>query len=169
MDSHQLTKVMELDRLGNMYFKGVFPADELAKETVNQFPSGYIANTDPSHKPGEHWVAFYFDKRGKGEFFCSYGKPPETYNFQAWIERNATSWTYQKTRLQGDLSSVCGQYCLFFLLHRLRDISISGFFSRDKDLNDSWVNDFINKRFNLNSTVTDKEFLLKQIARSFMG
>ena len=169
MDSQQLTKVMELDRLGILYFKGVFPADKLLKQTVKQFPCGYIANTDPSHKPGVHWVAFYFDERGKGEFFCSYGEPPGTYNFEPWLERNATYWTYQKKRLQGDLSSVCGQYCLFFLLHRFRDISIDSFFTSDKDVNDSWVNEFISKRFNLDIEVMDRNFLLNQIARSFNG
>ena len=39
-----------------------------------------VANTDPSSKPGTHWVAFYFPSKGKGEFFDSYGHPPIYYN-----------------------------------------------------------------------------------------
>ncbi len=48
MDSLQLSNVMKSDRLGNLYFRGVFAADKLQQERVKQFPSGYIANTDPS-------------------------------------------------------------------------------------------------------------------------
>lgn len=158
-----------MDRMGSMYFHGVFAADELNKQTVNKFPSCYIANTDPSHKPGTHWVAVYFDEYGKAEFFCSYGKSPKNYNFDAWIEKQAKSWQYHQTKLQGDWSSVCGQYCLVYLLHRLRNISIKDFFSKDCDLNDSWVNDFISTRFNIDTSVSDDHFLLKQIARALTG
>ena len=159
---------MKADRLGELYFRGVFAADELKKQSVKQFPSGYIVNTDPSYKPGEHWVAFYFDGKGKGEFFCSYGEPPKRYNFETWLNKNATSWTFHKNRLQGDLSSVCGQYCLFFLLHRFKNIPINGFFGVDKDLNDSWVNKFIRKRFKMDTFVLDPEFLLNQIANALI-
>ena len=34
-------------------------------------------NTDPSHKPGMRWVAFYLVS--KGEFFDSYAYPPDHY------------------------------------------------------------------------------------------
>ena len=34
-------------------------------------------NTDPSHKPGMRWVAFYLVS--KGEFFDSYEYPPDHY------------------------------------------------------------------------------------------
>ena len=94
MDSQQLRDVMKIDRIGNKYFRGVFASDELKKQTVTKFPSGYIANTDPSQKPGVHWVSFYFDENGKAEFFCSYGYPPKNFNFESWIEKNSTSWTY---------------------------------------------------------------------------
>ena len=169
MDSQQLQTIMKTDRIGRFYFRGVFASDELKKQMVASYPSAYIVNTDPSYNPGEHWVAVYFNHLGRAKFFCSYGESPKTYDFEKWIQKNSTSWIYHKTRLQGDLSSVCGQYCLFFLLHRLREISIKDFFTQDIDLNDSLVNEFIRNRFDLDTKVLDVEFFLKQMAKSLMA
>ena len=168
MDSQQLRRIMKSERIGRLYFRGVFASNELKEQIVDKYPSAYIANTEPSHKSGEHWVAFYFDHSGKAEFYCSYGESPRSYDFDKWIQKNSTSWIYHKDRLQGDLSSVCGQYCLFFLLHRLRDISIKDVFTQDNDMNDSLVNEFIRNRFNLDTNVIDEEFLLKQIAKALI-
>ena len=38
-----------------------------------------ISNTDTSQGLGEHWVTFYFPKRGPFEFFDSSGHMPEDY------------------------------------------------------------------------------------------
>ena len=47
-------------------FKKVCALDQLEKPT---FPSAYVVNSDPSSEPGEHWVAFYFDKRRSRRIF----------------------------------------------------------------------------------------------------
>ena len=39
----------------------------------------FISNTDTSQGPGEHWVTFYFPKRGPFEFYDSLGHMPEYY------------------------------------------------------------------------------------------
>ena len=59
------------------------------------------------------WVAFYFPSREKGEFFDSYGHPPEYYgeSFKFYkIE------TMNKRKIQSSWSEVCGQYCIFLPL-----------------------------------------------------
>ena len=38
-----------------------------------------ISNTDTSQCSGEHWVTFYFPKRGPYQFFDSLGQMPEGY------------------------------------------------------------------------------------------
>jgi hypothetical protein len=35
-------------------------------------PKGFILNTDPSNKPGTHWIAMFLATDGKGEFWDSY-------------------------------------------------------------------------------------------------
>lgn len=172
MDSSQLRHIMKNDRLGRVYFKDVYAADHARNQVVNTYPSGCIINTDPSDKSGTHWVCFYVTgtaSNSLGEFFCSYGEPPESYNFKSWIENSVTSWTYNKKRLQGEASSVCGHYCLFYLLHRFRNVStrtIQDMFTRDFDLNDAWVNKFINDRFNIDTPIIDVDMIVKQISRA---
>lgn len=75
----------------------VFPGDKLP--TINTYPAGLIANTDPQDQPGMHWVAMYFDSPHESEFFDSYGFSPETYNMDAYILREATY--YNDKPLQG--------------------------------------------------------------------
>ena len=78
MNTLQLKRALEHNPSTKKIFGGVFAADELPK-TFDTFPYGFVANTDPSTEPGTHWVAFYFPSRDKGEFFDSYGYPPEHY------------------------------------------------------------------------------------------
>ena len=65
----------------------------------------------------------YFTSPEISEFFDSYGFPPEVYGMEGYILRNLT--TYNDLPLQGITSDVCGDYCLFYLLHR----------AKNKDLN----------------------------------
>ena len=82
MNTLELERALKHNTFTKKIFVGVFAADELP--TLNTFPSGFVANTDPSTEPGTHWVAFYFPSREKGEFFDSYGHPPEHYGFKSY-------------------------------------------------------------------------------------
>ena len=83
------------------------------------------ANTDPSTEPGTHWVAFYFPSEEKGESFDSYGQPPEQYRdlFRDFLE--PYEWQFNTRKLQSAWSDVCGQYCIFYLSHRARGLSMN--------------------------------------------
>ena len=166
MNSQQLRNIMKTDRLGQNYFCGVFASDELKKHKVTKYPSGYIVNTDPSHKSGSHWVAFYFDENKKGHFFCSYGNPPNDYKFDKWLSSNSKTWSFNEQKCQSNWSTVCGQYCVFYLLHSFRNISIDGIFTPNYDMNDSWVDDFIRKRFNVDIPTFDVNFVTLQIVKA---
>ena len=82
MNTVQLIYALQHDKITCKQFVGVFPSDRLPKK-MEHYPCGFIANTDPSAKPGTHWVAFYFPSKSEAEFFDSYGYPPEHYkNFK---------------------------------------------------------------------------------------
>ena len=83
MNTLQLERALKRNAYTKKIFDGVFPADEVP-EIIDTFPCGFVANTDPSTEPGMHWVAFYFPSREKGEFFDSYGNPPEYYGFKSY-------------------------------------------------------------------------------------
>ena len=55
-----------------------YPVTVCSADEVRRKPGHFIrSNTQPSHQPGEHWVAFRFSNKGPDEFFDSLGKPPD--------------------------------------------------------------------------------------------
>jgi hypothetical protein len=61
-------------------YLGALPADKLpSAEHLRRFSATavcLIANTDPSDRPGQHWVAYYLAPGGELEFFDSFGNDP---------------------------------------------------------------------------------------------
>lgn len=109
-------------------FLGVFPFDLFPLETfLETSPSRAmccIVNSDPSNKPGTHWIAFFMDKANQIrnnipilEFFDSYGLPPSAYSFKP-ISPTVCTVISNKYTLQSYSSNVCGHYCLMYLYLR---------------------------------------------------
>lgn len=102
-------------------FLGVFASDEIPRIVPHKIPQCFVANLDPSWKPGSHWVAFCIRKSKNIkvlEYFDSYGLFPP-------LELNKKEWKviYNKTRFQKLRSTVCGHYCVFFVRQRLTGTS----------------------------------------------
>lgn len=91
---------------------------------------GIVFNTDPSYKPGQHWICAFIDiKKREINFFDSYGKdgvyPKEV---QAFFDKIVSESKTLKmpfvikkntTRHQMD-NSECGVYCMYFISRRLQ-------------------------------------------------
>ena len=142
MNTLQILNVLKCDSFTKSVFTDVLPSDRLPNQ-IQKRPRGFILNVDTSNAPGTHWISIYITADGKGEFFYSYGEPPEFYS------RNFSSkFTWNEKASQSQWSRVCGQYCLFYALHRSRNIPMStivNMFTQYKDWNDSLVRDFIRK------------------------
>jgi len=69
MNSIEVENLLLSDVYSSMDFHGVYPRDRLPR-TVD-YPSSYVLNTDTSKRPGEHWVAVYFDSLRRGSYFDS--------------------------------------------------------------------------------------------------
>ena len=114
MNSFEIEKTVARDKCLSKHFVGVFPSDRLP--VISTKPACFIANIDPSNKPGQHWVSMFFDK--ETEYFDSYGLEPEgsfaTYK-PAVINRYC---------LQDIGSTVCGEYCIYYLAKRVRGLSL---------------------------------------------
>ena len=131
------------------YVLGVFAADELPLNLT--FPCAFIANTESSSLKGSHWCVFFFPNSNTVEYFDSYGKPIDYYNdcFPKYVSNFSTIIINLK-QLQSFNSSVCGMYCLFFILHRLNGVSfnnIINIFSANTSYNDEFVYNFISPMF----------------------
>ena len=147
MNSLQLERALERNPFTKKTFRGVFAADELPD--LDTFPCGFVANTDPRTEPGTHWVAFYFPSRDKGEFFDSYGYPPEYYG-EGFTVYDVE--TINSHKLQSSWSEVCGHYCIFYLYYRSRRHSMSkivNMFSSNTTINDCKVSCYVKKHFNV--------------------
>lgn len=92
---------------------GVFPADKIPK--VWPKPIAIVANTDGSKKPGQHWVAIYVGRDGRGWYFDSYGLPPIIPQHLSRLRENCKFFRCNTRQLQDANSTVCGQYCIVFL------------------------------------------------------
>ena len=168
MNTNQLKEAVRQDKSAKQQFRGVFPSDLLPKE-VTIYPSAYIANVDPSSKAGSHWVAFYFTKDKKGEFFDSYGQSPELYTdiFKDFLQDNSQEWTFNRRELQSMNSRVCGQYCVFYVILRCRGNSMEAVvrrFSNKKQLNDGFVDAFVNKYFPFSLAEDSRVIRPKQVS-----
>ena len=56
MNTKQLYNALTLNAYTNKYFDGIDSIDTL--KNINEKPELIICNTDPSDKPGKHWVLF---------------------------------------------------------------------------------------------------------------
>jgi hypothetical protein len=111
------------------------------------YPSAFVVNTDHSKGPGEHWLAVYFDAGGTAEFFDSYGNPPEMYGMLNFLMDNSeTRYVQNRKRLQSSVTSVCGAYCVYFIM--MKSTGVKEWllpFGKDLILNDCIVMDFAHR------------------------
>lgn len=105
---------------------GCYAIDELPEKVVR--PCLIIANTDASNLPGQHWTGFYFKSGSdRAEFFDSFGRKPTQKEFKKFIDNNSKSFIYNSKKIQGNYSTVCGNYCILFLFFRSRNLSMAKF------------------------------------------
>ena len=127
-------------------------------------------NTDPASKPGSHWVALYVDSYRRGEYFDSYGMPPKIPALLAFLKRNCDTWQYNERRVQGLFSSVCGQFCVYFLLNRAGGTPMEEILARfspeDFEENDFLVTEWVNDNFELNTETYNIGFLVNQVCHA---
>ena len=117
MDTFTIKKLLKTYKC----FKGVFPSDQLPYECP--LPLNIIVNTDPSTKPGQHWVAISITSTGKGYYFDSFGLSPLVDNIFKFINTKAhNGWTHNKFQIQNIRSSTCGNYCVFFIIIRCNEL-----------------------------------------------
>ena len=144
MNTSQLQCIISCDDVLRERVLGVFAADRLPK-TIPTLPCGFIANTDISSKPGQHWLAFFIRDNNVVECFDSYGQNPGVYNglFTSWIHGHAKTVLVNGQHLQSNYSNVCGLYAVYFLRHRLlgegMNQILNTFNITDMEANDSYI------------------------------
>lgn len=149
MDTLEIMRALNA-QIKNIYFLGVFACNKLPR-FITKRPSCLIVNTDPSHKPGTHWVAIYIPYHGNCEYFDSFGFKPQNLFILNFLLRHTSSYKYNGTQLQSVLSDLCGNYCCEYLLHRSRGKTMSNFIqmfnTNDTLSNDTKLHKMYNQHF----------------------
>jgi hypothetical protein len=125
LTAYEICGWLEKNTVTRDRFKGVYTADEIPLLSTEE--SFFIANTHTSSLPGEHWVAFYFPKRGSPEYFDTGGHPPEYYqtSFQDILILGGPKYMYNGMKIQADRSRTCGAFCIYYAYHRCRGLPMS--------------------------------------------
>ena len=140
MNTQNLEKMVR--RICRNRFSGVFPSNHLPLWRSKCLL--FIANTEDCTRKGEHWISIYIDEDANGEYFDSFGQPPNTI-FKNYMDYNCKTWIYNGRKLQSVISDVCGHYCVFYCAYRCKGFSmqsIVSWFTTDTTLNDSLVYSF---------------------------
>ncbi|GFQ85286.1 uncharacterized protein TNCT_579341 [Trichonephila clavata] len=121
MDTQTLLRLARSDPIIARRFGGVFASDQLPNN--RGYYRSFIVNTDSSLEKGTHWQAMFFDEADKCTFFCSYGTDPRR-NIKVFIDKNSTEVEWNSKILQHFRTTSCGLFCLYFLWHISRKLSI---------------------------------------------
>ena len=122
-------------------FHGVFPMDELPF-AVPHYPFFMIVNTQSHNLPGEHWISVFIDADRRGDIFDSLALPLSNILIR-WMNRFTRSYTCNRYMYQHPLSTTCGAFTLYFILHRLHNSDcITETFTSDLSHNDDLIRHF---------------------------
>lgn len=153
MNTFQLRSAIEQDEKLSTIMGGVLPADAIPF-VVAERPKIYIINTEKSSEKGEHWLTFFFPENmsSPAEMFDSLAEPPSQYGtpFIEFLKLNSSTFICSKKKIQGDWSTSCGYYSLFFAILRSREMAldqIEQIFGSNMDKNDAFVTYFIKNYF----------------------
>ena len=117
-----------------------------------------ISNTDPSWKPGSHWVAFSLNPDMPVQFFDSLGRKVTDYStyFVKFLKLYNNNFFYLSNQfaIQSNSSNICGLYCLLYYWSKVRNISLVKlmhiFSNMHKLENDQKCLELIQKIYNFN-------------------
>lgn len=130
MDANEISQLMfRLFAKSLTHFLGVFPSDQIPSPDYihAHTPCAFIANVDQYGSPGSHWVAIYIPLPHRIEFFDSYARHPADFGFQFPKDCQIT---HNLRQVQSFNSTVCGEYCIYFLYFRSRGNSMTQLVSR---------------------------------------
>ena len=145
MNGNLIEYILQKDSKCKPMFLGVFSSDCLPTNFDKSRPAIMVCNTDPHYKPGEHWVVLYVEDFSYGEYFDSFGRPPDV-PFRRFLHRHCARWIFTDRHLQSVISRFCGHYCIFYCLNRARDRNLNAIVSMltsDTGLNDYLIHQFV--------------------------
>lgn len=168
MNNVEIFEMMKTHPYTRLVFAGVFARDTLPIEPRSRRPAAYIVNTADSYSLGEHWVCIYIPSVGPKEYFDSFG---QILSIDPIFEQ-FMNYDYIKNCvvLQNMLTTVCGQYCLYYISmrfmfrERMNDVILNLLDCKRANVNiDAMINQFCREMFARNLTVVDVGFIHERL------
>lgn len=146
MDALQLWHALSSDARTRLFFDGVYAVDTLP--TLGRRPKMLVCNTDPSSKPGRHWLLLFWDG-DVVEMFDSLGRTIMDYDLRIYdyALENAKEVRWLKRRLQEPRTDSCGHYCLYYAYMRCRGFSMA--FIQSTVPNEEFLRSYVDKVFDI--------------------
>jgi len=163
MNNRQIHTILTSNALTRNCFEGVYALEEIKGKVIKN-NSGIIVNLSKSTEPGTHWVSIFKPFKGPTEYFDSFALGP-------WIKQEIIDFLpelflYNGKRLQSEISTACGQYCIYFIFKRARGYSmreiLSEFDTSSHLQNDFKVNHKVENIFEIDLTTVDPEYISSQ-------
>ena len=171
MNTQEIYASLKCKDITKECFNKVYAIDELPQKNHVQYnPKGecfMVINLDPSYESGSHWIGLCISPSAYcvNEYFDSYGHTPPTI-IKDYLEGN---YLCQKRQLQSFTSTVCGQWCIYYIWKRCQGFSLleisKEFKGTTPEENDIYVNKTINQHFpGKNHPLYDFDFLQTSIS-----
>ena len=125
MNTIQINTVLKNHPSTKQFYLGTFSLDKMPKKI--RYPSCFILNNQKSTEGGEHWLAVYFDKNKRAEFFDSFAKPPSYYGAQEYLDKHSISVKHNKRVLQTKFTAYCGIYSILFIIFKCKSQTLNSF------------------------------------------
>ena len=147
MNDKELVQLVNSDPWTEHHFKGVFPFNSVPE--LNRGQEFAIVNID------NHWIVVYRENKVTLQVFNSLGsesavKTVLRNNYS--LVKDIHQVSYSTTPFQGTDSTSCGQFCVYFIVNRLRYTHesfqeiLARCFSSDVDENEKRVAQFVEER-----------------------
>ena len=156
MNSKQLRQCLVEDSMTRHVFGGVMAIDQLPMNPQPDDKQVFIVNTQPASQPGAHWLAVYLPPTSQPvEFFDVLGQTPTTYGLPLiqFMNTQGSSYLFQTQSLQSQEAITCGHFCLYYLIHRVRGLSldriVQDFSPLHVRVNEQMVMEFVHKYFSI--------------------
>ena len=143
METDQISRILSHDSL--MCHYDVIAKDALT-DVIDTYPAAFVCITHNGDQTGEHWIAMYVNAEQRGDYFDPYVIESQHVEFTNFMNKHCADWLPNDRILQSPISTVCGQYCVAFLLFRCRNVSMHAFthfFTNDSVANDCRVFDWV--------------------------
>jgi hypothetical protein len=116
MNTIEITDLLQ--RQSKNCFNGVYACDKIPKNLTQN--GALVCNTDPSNKPGRHWIVLFigdnyiefFDSLGNGPGYAPYPKEFLT------AAKSRPTCEFNPHMIQSALSDTCGEFCVYYVRER---------------------------------------------------